>query len=218
MDNLAIAKLPPNTKNGTMASFGDDTGIYATFDDDFVKNEYKSEMEGRVVLEHFICIELQFPGDNTKTNKFRFTADEGNRGNQWTHRFPRQWEAYKSSKEQTPDGTPIEMWPPLDKKRVFELKASKIFTVEQIAALTDQTGPVALGMEWRKMRDQADAFLHPNMATVQLSKLMRENEDKDRRMAILEQQIASLQAGARMGSHSEEPKKRGRRPKIQPTE
>lgn len=172
--------------------YGDDKGVHAQFDDEFVKNEFRSEHEGRAVYDQFYCVELQWPGDNTKTFKHRFPITQTQ--NEWIERFSRQWEAFKNSKEQTPDGTPIELWPPLDKKRVFELKANKIYTVEQIAGLTDATGPV-IGMEWRKMRDQANAFLHPEISTVQLSKLSRENEDLKHQMEAMQQQLAALSNG-----------------------
>lgn len=183
--------------------YGDDSCIHALFDDEFVKNEYKSEREARAVYDHFYCIELQWPGDNTKTFKYRFPVDQTR--NEWIERFPKQWAAFKDSKEQTPDGTPIEVWPPLDKKRVFELRANKIYTVEQIAGLTDSTGP-SLGMDWRKIRDQAIAFLNPAITTVQLSKISRENEDLRHQLDALRNQVSGLAPT--------EKKKRGPKPKI----
>lgn len=215
MENLAVARLSDKFKPVQTATYGDDSGVLAMFDDEFVKNDYKSETEGRVVYDHYYIVELQWPGDNTKTYKYRFPITQ--KTNEYIERFPRQWEAFKNSTEQLPDGTPIEMWAPMDKKRVFELKANKIHTVEQISALTDANGPQALGLEWRKMRDQAQAYLNPSAGSAQLSKLMRDNDDKDRRMKILEEQLAALSQGKTVNI-SEMPKKRGRKPNIQSTE
>lgn len=214
MENLAAARLSEKFRPVQTASFGDDSGVLAMFDDEFVPNEFKSEQEGRVIYEHYFCIELQWPGDNTKSYKCRFSRAEGERGNKWTQRFPRQWEAFRNSQEQVPDGTPIELWPPLDKKRVFELKAAKIFTVEQIAALTDSTGPT-IGMEWRKIRDQAQAFLNPAASAVQVSKLARENEDLRHKMEAMQHQLTSL---SNVTPLLHEKKKRGPKPKIKSTE
>ena len=206
MDGFASPQFLHSPKaTVSTVGYGDDSGIHVQFEDDFVKNEFKSETEGRVVYDHFYMVELQWPGDNTKTFKYRFPPTQTK--NEWIERFPRQWEAFKNSKEQVPEGTPIEVWPPLDKKRVFELKANKIFTVEQIASLSDTTGPM-MGLDWRKLRDQAIAFINPSASAVQVSKLMRENEDKDRRLALLEEQIRAL--------GNPEPKRRGPKPKIQP--
>lgn len=198
----------PNATVSTVG-YGDDRKIHAQFDDDYVKNEFKSQNEGRAVFDHFYCIELQYPGDNTKTNKIRFSEQEANRGNEWIERFPRQWQAFKSSTEQTPEGTPIEHWPPLDKKRIFELKAAKIYSVEQIAGISD-ANVTQLGLDGRKLRDQAKAFLNPEISQVQISKLMRENDDKDRRLEILETQLAALANGQPLAQ-----KKRGPKPKLQ---
>lgn len=188
--DLASPQFLHNPKASvSTVGYGDDKGVHAQFDDEFVKNDFKSETEGRVVYDQYYSIELQWPGDNTKTFKHRFPITQTK--NEWIERFAHQWDAFKNSKAQTPEGTPVEMWPPMDKKRVFELKANKIFTVEQIASLTDATGPV-LGLDWRKLRDQATAFLNPAESNVQLSKLMRENEDMKHQMEAMQQQLASM--------------------------
>lgn len=210
--------VPPQYLHNPKASvstvgYGDDRSVHAVFDDEFVKNDYKSAEQGRPIFDHWYSIELQYPGDNTKTFKKRFSKEDAARGNEWTERFPRQWEAFKNATAQVPDGTPIEMWPPLDKKRVFELKAAKIFTVEQIAALTDATGPNAIGMDWRKLRDMAQAHLNPSASAAQLSKLMRDNEAQAREIDILKQQVSALANGQALESL---PKKRGPKPKLQP--
>jgi hypothetical protein len=191
--------------NVSTVGYGDDKGAHVIFDDEFVKNEYKSEHEGRAVFDHYYVMEMQWPGDNTKSFKFRFPPTQTK--NEYTERFPRQWEAFKNATTQSQDGTPIEVWPPLDKKRVFELKANRIFTVEQIASLTDQTGP-NIGLDWRKMRDQAEAFLNPAASSVQVSKLTRENEDMKHEMEAMKQQLAAL-SGVEPTK-----KKRGPKPKI----
>jgi hypothetical protein len=216
MDNFAEARLSPKFKAVQTASFGDDSGVHAQFDDHFEHNEYKSAQEGRAVYDHYFCVELQWPGDNTKTFKCKFPIHQTK--NEWIDRFPRQWEAFRNSTQQVSEGTPIELWPPLDKKRVFELKASKIFTIEQIAAVKDTDLQIALGLEGRKMRDQAVAFLNPNASVAQVSRLQRENEDLQRSQDIMKQQIASLMNGRSLPENVENiptPKRRGRKPKSE---
>lgn len=212
MDSLALAKLPPNPKNGTMASYGDDSSVMATFDDDMVKNEFRSEQEGRPIYDHMIKISLEYPGNNLSTYAYRFRPEDGKIGNQWTKRFPNQWQAFLANKEQVPDGMPIELWPPLDKKRVFELKALKLFTVEQIASLTDQNGPNA-GLDWRKLRDMANAYLKPEISQTTISKLNHENEQLQNRLQVLENQLSNIANSTSVPL--ETPKRRGRPPKEQ---
>lgn len=190
--DLAEPRIPKNVKSGTPISYGDDSTIMAIFSDEYVKNEYRSETDGKVVYDHFFQISLEYPGNNLSTFIYRFKPEEAS-ASQWPQRFPRQWEAFKDQREQVPDGTPIEMWPPLDKKRVLELKASKIFTVEQIAGLTDMTGP-NMGLDWRKLRDLAKATLEPNLALAEVAKVTRENEDLKNQMEVMQRQISALAA------------------------
>lgn len=215
MDTLALATLPPNPKNGTMASYGDDSAIMAMFDDEYVANEYRSEQEGKTVYDHFIRVSLEYPGNNTTTFQYRFKPADGLRGNQWTQRFANQWQAFQAQKEQVPEGTPIEMWPPLDKRRVLELKSLRIHTVEQISAMTDQNGP-NIGLDWRKIRDMAHAYLNPAISQVTISKLNHENDELKNRIQSLENQISSIASNS-ASVPLEAPKRRGRPPRQETT-
>lgn len=191
MDNLAVATLPPNPANGTMASYGSDKTIMATFSEEVIKNEYKSNEQGRPIYDSFVQIELQYPGDNTKNFKKTFTMEDGDKGNIWTQRFPRQWAAFKSQHEQVPDGRPVETWAVLDKKRTMELKGMGYHTIEQVAAMTDMNGP-KMGLDWRKLRDQAIATMKPEDGAVAISKLTQENEDLKNRLDTMEKQMQNL--------------------------
>lgn len=212
--DLAPARIPKNVKNGQMVSHGDDSTILATFSDEYVKNEFRSETEGTVIYDHFHQITLEYPGNNLNNFSYRFRPEEA-KTSQWPQRFPNQWEAFKNQQEQVPDGTPVELWPPLDKRRVLELKAMRIYTVEQIAATTDVTGP-NMGMEWRKLRDQAKAFLEPNLALAELSKIRRENEDQAEQIELLQRQVSALAQGKSVEDSTSVSleKKRGPKPKT----
>lgn len=216
METLATAKLPPNPKNGTMASYGDDSAIMATFDDDFVINEFRTEQEGKTIYDHFICIRLEYPGNNLSDFRYRFRPEEGVKGNRWTERFAGQWKAFQAQKEQLPEGTPIELWPLLDKKRVLEFKAMRLHTIEQIAALTDQTGP-NMGLDWRKLRDMATAYLNPAISQVTISKLNHENNDLKNRLQVLENQLSSIATNSASVPLADPPKRRGRPPRQEIT-
>jgi len=210
--DLTAARIPKNVKNGEMLSHGDDSTVLATFSDEYIPNEFQTENQGKVVYDHFIQITLEYPGNNLSNFMYRFRPEEAG-SSQWPKRFPRQWEAFKNQREQIPDGTPVEHWPPLDKKRVLELKAAKIYTVEQIASLTDMTGP-NMGLDWRKLRDLAIAFVKPNEALVQTAKLSKENEDLKNKMEVMERQLSQLSQGKDLTPVTlEEKPKRGRKPK-----
>lgn len=189
--DLAQAKLPPNPANGTMASFGSDATIHATFSEEVIKNQFHSDAEGRPIYDSLIQVELQYPGNNTSNFKKTFTVEEGDKGNQWTDRFPRQWKAFKEQRAQVPDGRPVETWAVLDKKRVMELKGMGYHTVEQVAAMTDMNGP-KMGLDWRKLRDQAIATLKPEDGAVAISKLTAENDAMRNEIDTLKKQFQDL--------------------------
>ena len=204
--DLAAPRIPKTVKNAEVISHGDDSTVIATFSDSHVKNEYRSENEGRAIYDHYIEVNLVFAGNNLNTYAYRFTKEDGEKGNEWTQRFPRQWDAFLAQKEQVPDGMPIEIWAPLDKHRVMLLKAMRIHTVEQIAGMTDQTGP-NMGLDWRKLRDMAKATLSPADGAVEISKLTRMVED-------LKNQLEAYQKQPIQTEPQEEPKRRGRSAKI----
>lgn len=213
----SASRVPKGVKNAQMISHGDDSAVLATFSDEYITNEYQSEMQGKPVYEHMVQVSLEYPGNNLSTFAYRFTVADGKSGNEWTGRFPKQWEAFCNQKEQVPDGSPIELWPPLDRGRIMHLKGMRIHTVEQLAAMTDQTGP-NIGLDWRKLRDMANATLKPEVGAAQVSKLSRENEDLKNKIEVMERQIAelaSLNPNSQAVSLSEPIKKRrGPKPKV----
>lgn len=211
MDSFAAPRISPNFKPVQKVEYGDDSSINAQFEDVYVLNEFQTEMLGRSVEDHKIQITMEYPGNNLFNYKIQFSPEEAKKGNEWTRRFPRQWEAFSAQRAQVPDGTPLEVWAALDKRRVLGFKSQNIHTVEQVAALTDATGPM-LGMDWRKIRDMATTYLKPEMGTAALSKLTRENDDLKNQMEAMQKQISMLVEAS--PSHADAPKRRGRKPKV----
>jgi len=142
--------------NNYQVSYGDDTSVYAEFFKDAIIDTQQSELQGRPIYRNVNMLRIMFPGDNTK-EVVRIVRMEPS-GNQPSDpdRFPKQWAAFQNQIEQVQDGTPIEEWPPISKAQALELKAMKIHTVEQLAAVTDAN------LRWmgaRQLRDNAIAWL-----------------------------------------------------------
>jgi hypothetical protein len=72
-------------------------------------------------------------------------------------RFPRNWEAYLRGQNVAHDGTPLESWPEMTPAKVLNLKGIGIFTVEELAAISDAN--VTKIPEGRKARESAIAYL-----------------------------------------------------------
>jgi len=160
--------------NQTIVTYGDDNTVFAEFFKDAIIDTNKSAEQGRPIYRNVDMLRIMFPGDNTK-EVVRIVRMEPS-GNQPADpdRFPRQWAAFQTQQEQVQDGTPIEQWPPISKAQAMELKAMKIHTVEQLAAVND------VNLKWmgaRQLRDNAKAWLseaESGAETIRMSKQIEE--------------------------------------------
>jgi hypothetical protein len=73
-------------------------------------------------------------------------------------RWPKQYEAFKRGAEMSVDGTPLEMWPVLNRNQVLEMKGVGLHSVEQCAAMSD-LAIQKIGMGGQKIRELARAYL-----------------------------------------------------------
>lgn len=182
--------------------YGDDKMLFAEFSDEEIYNKPKSDQAGRAIFDTVVYCNIIFPGDRTKTFKEKVKMADDEFGPSHPNRFPRQWAAYQSQHEQVPDGMPLEQWPPMSRARIRELKGMHIHTVEQVAALTDQTGP-NIGFDWRATRDMAIATLKPAEGAVEISRLHKQ-------IADMQNQMNAMQAGMASTKTSQEADKQSR--------
>lgn len=191
--------------------YGDDKNLFAEFYDEEIYNKPKSVEAGRAVFDTQVMCRIIFPGDRTKTfvEKVKYASDEF--GPSHLERFPRQWAAYKAQQEQVPDGMRLEEWPPMTKARVRELKAMHIHTVEQVAALTDMTGP-SIGFDWRQMREMAIATLKPNESLKEITRLHKEVDDLRNQI----QSMANAKTSSALSREASEGDRLGRGKKSAP--
>lgn len=187
--------------------YGDDKMIFAEFYDEPVYSKPKSATAGRPIYDTVVMCKIIFPGDRTKSfiEKVKMVSDEY--GPSHPERFPRQWAAYQAQHEQVPDGMPVEQWPPISKARCKELKAMHVHTVEMIAGMSDQNGP-SIGMDWRTLRDMAQATLKPGDAAVEISKLHKQLADLQSKFDAREAAEKSVAAS----KDAQTPRKKGFQP------
>jgi hypothetical protein len=132
------------------------------------ENPRKSKDAGRPIFDQIEMVSIVAPG-NSKTEA-NFPAEEvhfnGNEQMQMTYieRFPEQYDAFKRGVEAHMVGTPLAsadfmtMQPAL----VAEMNAAKIFTVEQLAGMSD-TNIRKMGPNFRKHVNDAKGYLeHAN--------------------------------------------------------
>ncbi len=114
-------------------------------------NKIKSREAGRPIYDARVFITIQHPGDNNHVIE-RFAADAD------AAEFPRQWAAFQAGTAAIPEGTLLSILFPDGPEIVENLKYFKVFTIEQLAGLTD-TQIQAIGMGGRKMSQDAQAYL-----------------------------------------------------------
>lgn len=146
-------------------------------------NKQKTAEAGRPIYDSVEMVEVivagdkhfrpHFPAHEPTVTYDNATQQEDRRT--WAERYPAEYKAYKTQGMMSVSGTPVEAWPLLTRAQVAELKALDIFTVEQIADMTDRNRHV-LGPSARQLIAQAKAYIEQasNAATPQ--KLAAENE------------------------------------------
>lgn len=198
-------------KNGEMASYGNDSGLHVTFYQEKVYMGFESEKQGKPVYEWRPYVHIITPG--AKTDMKRPVREFGIPGSgipSDPERFPRQWQAFKNQQEQAQSGMPLEEWSPLPRQFVEEFKASRIHSVEQLAALHDGNAN-GMPLEWRKWRDKAVAWLKSAEDKAPMLALQSENDTLKSDMAALKEQMALLLQGQ---GPLPEKRKPGRPPKV----
>lgn len=134
-----------------------------------VQSKYKSNLAGRPIFEDREFVEILVPGDR-KTVVDEMVKDEHRR------RWPRAYEAFRSGQEAPTEGTPLAEWPGISRSLVEELRFSKVFSVEQLAGLTDDQLAKTIQMGGFALREKAQRFLESAKGSEPMEKLAAENE------------------------------------------
>lgn len=167
---------------------------YARFYTKWKRNNFLSEKEGSEVGENRDYVMIICPGQ-PKTEVHREATDIDKR----TH--AQEWRDYKEGREQRASGTPIEVLPGLPQGQADALKAMYIYTIEQMANLSDMALQ-KVGMGGNELRLKCKSYIDKNSAEVVL--LKQQLADKDVLLADMMARLEALEA----------PKKRGPKPRL----
>lgn len=171
-----------------------DARNYARFYTKWKRNNFLSEKEGAEVGENRDYVMIICPGQ-PKTEVHREATDLDKR------MHPQEWNDYKEGREQRIAGTPIEVLPGLPQGQADALKAMYIYTIEQMANLSDM-GIQKVGMGGNELRLKCKAYLEKN--TAEVTKLKSELAERDAQIAALMARMDALEV----------PAKRGPKPKL----
>lgn len=139
---------------------------------------------GQVKYNEIEMIKIFIPGDKHNIVESRVTD---------VHRakYPKQYEAFKKMQELAPEGTLIDNWPLLQRSQVYELKAANVFTVEQLAELSDEKLGI-IGIGARSLRKHAQAFIEATEKGRLPAQMIAENESLKNQVALLTSQIGDM--------------------------
>jgi hypothetical protein len=160
-----------------------------------VENVARSKEEGRPIFDDKEMVRVVIPGDRLAT----FVGEVEDRHRD---RWPDHYAAFKRGEQRASSGTPLEYWPIMSSAKVAEMKALNIFSVEDLANLSDAL-LARIGMGARELRGQAQAYLENAKAGADVARLSAEIE---RLKAIMEARGTPIPDAPE--------KKRGRPPRV----
>ena len=165
----------------------------AIFYNKSVHNVKKSQAEGRPVFDDQIYVRVAPPGE-------RLNIVDRPATNQDRMRWPVQWASFQQNREQTPEGTPIELLYPDKPAVAATLRANGVPTIELCAELSaNAIENVGMGAQsWVNHAQKYVAFANKGVALTQFRKELEERDGQIRVQAqqieMLKQEVASLRA------------------------
>lgn len=160
--------------------------VYPRFYLDTVEDVAASQNAGRPIFRDEERVEIFIPGN--ALSKVIERVNESHK-----ERWPKEYEAFRTGVELSPDGTPLEEWPILKRSQIMELKALGFRTVEHVRDM-NENAVQRIGMGGRRLKEAAAGFLEDADRVANENRLATENEQKDQRIAALERQVQELGA------------------------
>lgn len=173
-------------------------GVFATFYDDAVHNEYKSKKAGYPVFDEVVMIKIQVPNQNDCVPRPMQERDK--------QRFPKSWQAYVTGREEADDGTPIAQWPEITVGERKICEANQIKTVEQLAEVAD-SGIHRLGPGGHGLKTRAQRYLKNRDYVKEFREARQEADQYKLRVEELEARLEALE-GNKKPEQAEKPARR----------
>jgi hypothetical protein len=161
------------------ASQGEQDHCIPSFYPRAVLNKRKTEEEGRSVFDEIDYVKILVPGDNKNQIDRKVRQED-------KMRWPAAWDRYQKKRDPEISGTPLKEWAYLNTARAAELESLNIFSMEQLAGLSDDYLP-RLGPGARDLVKRAQQFLEGDDAVIQ--ELRADNQALRDRVSELEGQL-----------------------------
>lgn len=159
---------------------------------------YASKEAGHPVYHDVVMISVIQPGEKEKIDVLATDMHK--------LRFPKQWENFERGLDAALTGTPLDHLFPSEPSTIANLKSFNIFTVQQLATISDSAiANIPMG---RALTDRAKKYLNTSTA------VLAENQDMRGEIEELKAQLAALQAP----KEPEKPRRGPGRPPKPPAE
>jgi hypothetical protein len=166
--------------------YREDKRLMVMFYRNALRNATKSDEAGRPIFDEIDYVRILTPGSR---DTFQTEATQ-----HYKDRFPKQWDQYKRNQDQTISGTPLDQVPWMTVGQIAEFKAVNIHTVEGLVTMSDALS--AKFMAHHQIKARAAAFLDAAAGAAPGLKLQAALEERDAKIASLEQLVTQLVAAA----------------------
>lgn len=209
------APLRMPTQNAEAAIYGDDRSLMVNFTTEAIHQPALSLKEGRPIYKDVVYVHIVYPGGKSD---FKGVAQmvEHDGIPPDPERFPRAWARFQNQQTEAVDGFPLEQWPAMPKAEILMFKAQGVQSVEQLGAIPD-SALHQFGMNGRRYRDTAIAYLKNAKDGKEVSRLSAENSQLRADLEALKEQFRAFTAQEPEETPVPIPARRpGRPPKIAP--
>lgn len=178
MSNLEFS--PTGYTPDGVALFGSDEKLLVKFYRHAELSQYKSKKEGRPIYDDVEMVSVIQPGEKDEVKTL---------ANDWhRRRFQKQYEAFQKGLEQAVTGTPLELLFPAEPSTILALKGNNVFTIEQLAGISDTAmNNIPMG---RTLADRAKAYLQASVG----GQGFHQMEAMQKQIQELQEQLAAAQA------------------------
>jgi len=170
--------IEEQAENAGNLQFGDDR-LGVQFYMQSVEDKERTLAEGRKCFKEREFIRIMVPGDRHNVT-IRPVQVTGIMPTDDRLRFPRHYEAFQKKQEQkSHDGMPLKLWPAMPESTAEELQYINIFTVEQLATLSDTyVGKVPNGSKWKQRAEEFLKSIGDQAAVNRLNSALAERDAK----------------------------------------
>jgi len=160
-----------------------DEKLYVQFYMGSMRNQEKSETEGRPVFDAIPFVKILVPGD--KSTLIDTIADANHK-----RRFAKMWQQFQQNQSQDISGTPLRDWPAITRAQADELNYLNILTVEQLATVADVYGAKIMGIN--DLKRKAQAYIEQAKDSAFATKMADENAALRKELETQKEEIKRL--------------------------